>query len=111
MSLRVDQLNNKTAVFNEWIAKYPELKTYTQQGLRRTLSADDLVGFTAPDAAWLEATKPPRTRSRQIGTDQGMRTLSPEPAQTPSAYTVQFDGASGIKPTWCRHSEKVKKGD
>jgi hypothetical protein len=95
MSLREDQLNNRTAVFNEWIAKYPELNTYTQPGIPRTLSADDLVGFTAPDAAWLEATKPPRPRSRQIGTDQGMKTLSAVPAQTPSAYTVQFDAASG----------------
>jgi hypothetical protein len=78
MSLTADKLTNKSAVFNEWIGKYPELKNYTQQGLPRTLSADDLLGFTAPNAAWREATKPPRARSRQIGTDQGMRTLSPE---------------------------------
>jgi hypothetical protein len=113
MSPTADKLTNKSAVFNEWIAKYPELKNYTQQGLPRTLLADDLLGFTAPNAAWLEATKPPRARSRQIGTDQGMRTLSPEPAQNPSTYTVQFDAASGNadKANLVRALQKGQKGE
>jgi hypothetical protein len=105
MSLTANQLTNKNAVFNEWIAKYPELKTYTQQGLARTLSADDLLGFTAPDAAWLNETKQQRARSGQAGKPTG--------SQTSSTYTVQFDATSGNadKNNWCAQSRRVKKVD
>ena len=37
----------------------------------------------------------PGTETGQIGTDQGVRTLSPAGSQTPSTYTVQFDATSG----------------
>ena len=48
MSLTEDKLTNKTAVFNEWIARYTELKPYTKDGVPRILKADSLSGFNPP---------------------------------------------------------------
>jgi hypothetical protein len=87
MSLKEAHLPHKESVFNEWIAKYKDLKPYTQQGMPRTLSADDLVGFNAPNEAWLSQTRPQRGRSGGAG--------KPPESQTPSTYTVQFDATSG----------------
>jgi hypothetical protein len=96
MSPTANQLTNKNAVFNEWIAKYPELKTYIQQGLARTLSVADLLGFTART---LLGSKQPNN-------------LSPAPSQTPSTYTVQFDPTTGNadKSNLVRALQKGQKG-
>lgn len=87
MSLKEDQLSNKNAIFSEWIANYKELKLYTQQGLPRTLSADDLVDFKAPPEDWLKETRQQRARSGHAG--------KPAASQTQSTYTVQFDATTG----------------
>ena len=48
MPLTEDKLTNKTAVFNEWIARYTELKPYTKDGVPRQLTANSLAGFNPP---------------------------------------------------------------
>jgi hypothetical protein len=73
MSLKEAQLGNQTAVFNEWIAKHQKLKPFTQEGMPRTIRADDLTGFKKPDETWLSQTRQQRGR---VG------------SATPSTYTV-----------------------
>jgi hypothetical protein len=91
MSLREDQLSDANAVFDEWTTKYPFLKTFTQPGIPRTISAADLIGFTAPDEQWLSQTRPLRSRSRQVGTEPSGMRVQTGGAETQSNYTVQFD--------------------
>jgi|SoiMetStandDraft_2_1073263.scaffolds.fasta_scaffold207489_1 hypothetical protein len=90
MSLKEQQLASQSAVFNEWIEKHKELKPYAQEGIKpaRTIRADDLLGFKAPDETWLSKTRQQRERSGQAGKPVG--------SQTQSTYTVQFNKASDL---------------
>jgi hypothetical protein len=90
MSLTEKELSSKNAVFDEWTTKYTQLKTYTQHGIApaRTISADDLVNFKAPDETWLKQTRQQRGRSGPAG--------KPKESQTESSYTVQFSKTSDL---------------
>jgi hypothetical protein len=104
MSLKEAQLSNKTAVFNEWITKY-KLETYTQPGMPRIISENDLMTFKGPDENWLKETRQQRARSGQTGElPDGMK-YETSGAQTQSTYTVQFDAKSEQKDI-----ERVKDG-
>jgi hypothetical protein len=70
----------KDSIFKELIAKNKDLDTYTYPGIPRTISADDLADFKAPDENWLSKTRPQRARTG---------------GQTESTYTVEFDATSG----------------
>jgi len=94
MSLKEAQLKDKTAVFNEWTKKYNKLQTYTQQGMPRTISANDLLSFQGPNEAWLKDTRPQRARSGQTGVEPSGMKYETAGAQTESTYTVQFDPTS-----------------
>ena len=90
MSLTEDKLTNKPAVFNEWIARYTELKPYTKDGVPRILKADSLSGFNPPFGpvkTWIDDLKKQRGRSGGT-TDPASAPKTPPP---PLTFTIQFD--------------------